>query len=136
RAALDQGQDIFALLQADEEVAVLGASDDTMEVTQAPQPDRRQKGFQFVLLKWREYGHRGSCLDNRRCLPAEDFPRRDQHVRLVGTNEIAIAIGPHQEIGLAVLGSNFHGVEKTVYSVLLHRATAFLTDGHVRLTVH
>src|SRR5690606_24024300 len=58
--ALDQGQNVFALLQADEEIAVLGASDDTLEVTQAPQPERRQKGFQFVLLKWREYRHGGS----------------------------------------------------------------------------
>ncbi|MNR05015.1 hypothetical protein D3C85_1210170 [compost metagenome] len=47
RAALDQGQDKLALLQADEEIAVFGAGGDPLEITQAAKAVRGKKGFQL-----------------------------------------------------------------------------------------
>ena len=57
RAAFDQRQNVLSPLQADEEVAVLAAGGDALEVTQAPQPVRRQKGFEFFALQGRENRH-------------------------------------------------------------------------------
>src|SRR5690606_3122404 len=69
-------------------------------------------------------------------LPAEDFPGGDQHVRLVGADEVAVAIGAHKEIGLAVLGGDLHSIEEAIDPVFLHRTVAFLANGHIRVAIH
>ena len=57
RAALDQGQNVFALLQADEEIAVFAARRNTLEITQAPEPVGRQEDFELMTLQGGEYRH-------------------------------------------------------------------------------
>ncbi|MNP28176.1 hypothetical protein D3C76_1211260 [compost metagenome] len=44
---LDQRQDELPLFEADEEIAVLGAGGDALEIEQTTQRVRRQKGFQL-----------------------------------------------------------------------------------------
>ena len=65
RAALDQGQHVFALLRADEEVAVLAACGDALEVAQPAEPVGRQKGLQFIALQGvnTDMLSSGGCLD-------------------------------------------------------------------------
>ncbi|MNT32059.1 hypothetical protein D3C72_1679210 [compost metagenome] len=47
RSAFDQRQHVLSLFQTDKEVAVLGAGGNALEVPQAAQAVRRQKGFQL-----------------------------------------------------------------------------------------
>ncbi|MNJ52305.1 hypothetical protein D3C77_476350 [compost metagenome] len=47
RPAFDQRQHVLSLFQTDKEVAVLGAGGNALEVPQAAQAVRRQKGFQL-----------------------------------------------------------------------------------------
>ncbi|MCY1431730.1 hypothetical protein D9M71_477060 [compost metagenome] len=55
--ALHQGQYVFTLFQADEEVAVLGAFGNALEILQPTQPVGGEEGFQFRAFEWGEYGH-------------------------------------------------------------------------------
>ncbi len=57
RAAFDQGQDVLALLQADEEVAVFATRSNALEVTQPPKPVGRQEDFELMTLQGGEYRH-------------------------------------------------------------------------------
>ncbi|MOA24554.1 hypothetical protein D3C78_1452350 [compost metagenome] len=57
RTALDQGQDVLAMLQADEEVAVLRTFGDATEVLQTTQSIGGQEFFQHRTLKGGEYRH-------------------------------------------------------------------------------
>ncbi|MNV81791.1 hypothetical protein D3C71_1754790 [compost metagenome] len=61
RATLDQGQYVFAVLQTDEEVAVLRAGGDALELQQAAEPVGGEEGFQFVALQRGKNGHGVSC---------------------------------------------------------------------------
>jgi hypothetical protein len=47
RATLDQGQDEFALLQADKEIGVFAAGGNPLEIKQAAEAVRGEKGFQL-----------------------------------------------------------------------------------------
>ncbi|MCY1179462.1 hypothetical protein D9M73_198660 [compost metagenome] len=57
RPALHQGQYVFTLFQADEEVAVLGAFGDALEIPQPAQPVGGEESFQFRAFKGSEYRH-------------------------------------------------------------------------------
>jgi hypothetical protein len=57
RAALDQGQDEFALFQADEEIGVFAASGNPLEIKQAAEPIRGEKGFQLGPSQGGEHRH-------------------------------------------------------------------------------
>ncbi|MNT13290.1 hypothetical protein D3C72_1482550 [compost metagenome] len=133
-AALDQGQDELALLQADEEVAVLAARGYALEVAQATQAIRREKGFQLVTLQGGEYRHIRTADLTGAVLPFKNLPGRNQHVRIVRANEVAVtAVGAHQEVGLAGLGGDFDCIEEAIDPEFLDGLVAFLADGHVRL---
>ena len=57
RAALDQGQDELALLQADKEIGVFAAGGDPLEIEQAAEPVRGEKGFQLGPSQGGEHRH-------------------------------------------------------------------------------
>ncbi|MCY1410674.1 hypothetical protein D9M71_260450 [compost metagenome] len=57
RAALDQGQDVFALFQADEEVAVFRSLGDAAEVRQPAEPVGGEEFFQHRAFEGGEYRH-------------------------------------------------------------------------------
>jgi hypothetical protein len=62
--ALDQGQHIFAGIQADEEVAVLGAFGYPVKIMQPPQLKAEQETFQRRALYRRENRHEIQPLTN------------------------------------------------------------------------
>ncbi|MNN80756.1 hypothetical protein D3C81_1975160 [compost metagenome] len=49
------------MLQADEEIAVLRAGGDALELQQAAEPVGGEEGFQFVAFQRGEDGHGASC---------------------------------------------------------------------------
>jgi len=57
RAALNQGQDEFALFQADKEVGVFATSGNPLEIEQAAEPIRGEKGFQLGPSQGGEHRH-------------------------------------------------------------------------------
>ena len=57
RAALDQGQDEFALLQADKEIGVFATGGNPLEIKQAAEPVRGEKGFQLGPSQGGEHRH-------------------------------------------------------------------------------
>ncbi|MNE47233.1 hypothetical protein D3C80_1416270 [compost metagenome] len=57
RATLNQGQDKLALLQADEVVGVFTARGDPLEIKQAAEPIRGEKGFQLGPSQGGEHRH-------------------------------------------------------------------------------
>mgnify|MGYP000926781069 CR=1 FL=1 len=127
-ATLDQGQDIFAMLGGNEEVAVLGAPGDAAEVDQPPQFEALQKRLQFAAADRGEHRHLSP-------LPLEDLPGGNTHaLRAVGTGEVAVIVHRHQEVGRTPLRNHLDGVEKTIEAVFLDGLVTFLADGYIRLT--
>jgi len=57
RAALDQGQDKLALLQADEEIGVFATGGNPLEIEQAAEPVWGEKGFQLGPSQGGEHRH-------------------------------------------------------------------------------
>ena len=57
RAALDQGQDEFTLLQADEEIGIFAAGSNPLEIKQTAKPVRGEKGFQLGPSQGGEHRH-------------------------------------------------------------------------------
>ena len=57
RTAFNQGQNVFALLQADEVIGVFATSGDPLEVEQTAEPIRCKKGFQLGTSQLRENRH-------------------------------------------------------------------------------
>ncbi|KPW97231.1 hypothetical protein ALO79_200149 [Pseudomonas syringae pv. castaneae] len=57
RAAFDQGQDEFTLLQTDKEIGVFAAGGDPLEIKQAAEPVRGKKGFQLGPSQGGEHRH-------------------------------------------------------------------------------
>ena len=57
RTTLDQGQDKFALLQADKEIGVFATGGNPLEIKQAAEPVRGEKGFQLGPSQGGEHRH-------------------------------------------------------------------------------
>ena len=57
RATLNQGQDELALLQADKEIGVFAAGGNPLEIKQAAEPIRGEKGFQLGPSQGGEHRH-------------------------------------------------------------------------------
>mgnify|MGYP000542296747 CR=1 FL=1 len=56
-AAFNQGQDKFALFQADEEIGVFATGGNSLEIKQATEPVWGEKGFQLGPSQGGEHRH-------------------------------------------------------------------------------
>src|SRR3979490_255962 len=144
RPPLYQSQDELALFQADEVVGVFATSCNSLEIQQPAEPVRGEKGFQLGPSQGWENGHEQGCQYGRASvsapvkvkgwLPLEDLPRGNQHIRLVGTDEVTFrTIGAHQKVRFTMFGCDLDGIQKSVLPVLLNRFIPLGSQRDVRV---
>ena len=113
-------------------------------IKQAAEPVRGEKGFQLRPSQRGEHRHVLTAstgagigpapIEIKKLLPLKDLPRRNQHIRLIRTNEVCIGtVRTHQKVRLAAFRCDFDRIQEAVLTVLLNGFIAFRADRYFRV---